>query len=82
MYSNFQDLTKAMKMLGLNMTDQEMVDIPNKIMRCQPICLFFLFKNILTGKATFSFLIFANWYLRGSGRRKMKKKISGEACSR
>ena len=29
-----QDLDKAMKMLGLNLTDQEMVDIPNKIMRC------------------------------------------------
>ena len=26
-------MAKAMKMLGLNMTDQEMVDIPNKIMR-------------------------------------------------
>ena len=56
----YQDLDKAMKMLGLNMTDQDMVDIPNKIMRCKVINTTLVCYFWLSGMATFSSLIFAS----------------------
>ena len=45
-----QDLAKAMKMLGLNMTDQDMVDIPNKIMRFTKIDTYFSVNSIGTSE--------------------------------
>ena len=63
-----QDLAKAMKMLGLNMTDQDMVDIPNKIMRFTNINIYFIdiskvsfVSYISSGMDIFSSLTFASW---------------------
>ena len=72
-----------MKMLGLNPTEQEVVDIPNNIAKYQldsdqssgdELCI--------SGKVSSTFLTFVNSYSSGSEITRSRRRISNKTCLR